>query len=300
MNWQETRDFLIPCFPEQIRSELELLEPGELREIRIRAERPTIFVTAARSAELDWRPGQLQLEALVEALSGHSLYARADETGQGFLTLRGGHRLGLCGRVLHRKGGCTLPDIGSVCLRIAAEWPGCADALMPHMDAERHLRSLLVIGRPGSGKTTLLRDLARQLASGRQACQAAIIDERGELAACIGGVPQLNVGASSDVLEGMSKPEAVPWLIRSMSPQVIITDELSGPEDAAALLDAQACGSAVCASVHGGSLQEVAARPAMASLMARRAFDLYAVLSPEGGGRIASVFDRTGSPLQTA
>lgn len=300
MNWQETRDFLTPCFPEQIRTELELLEPGELREIRIRAERPTVFVTGTRVAQLDWRPGQLQLEALVEALSGHSLYARSDETGQGFLTLRGGHRLGLCGRVLHRKGGCVLPDIGSACLRVAAEWPGCADALLPHLHKEDRHCSLLVIGPPGSGKTTVLRDLARQLAGSSRACQVAIIDERGEIAACIGGIPQLNVGVSADVLEGMSKTEAVPWLIRSMAPQVIITDELSGSDDAAAVLDAQACGSAVCASVHGSSLQEVAARPSMASLMARRAFDLYAVLAPEGGGRIASLFDRSGSPLQTA
>jgi len=297
MNWQETRDFLSPCFPEIVRSELMLLQPGELREIRIRTDRPTVFVTGTRTASLDWQPGQHQLEALTEALSGHSLYARSDETGQGFITLRGGHRLGLCGHVVHRKAGPMITDISSVCLRIAAEWPGSADPLLPRIRHSGRACSTLLIGPPGSGKTTLLRDLVRQLTSGRQATQAAVIDERGELAACIGGIPQLDVGQTCDVLEGMRKPEAIQWLIRSMAPQVIITDELSGAEDAAALLDAHACGCSVIASVHSSSLSDAATRSSLAALMSRRIFDLYTVLSPEGGGQISALYDRSGSPV---
>ncbi|MBQ2954769.1 MAG: Flp pilus assembly complex ATPase component TadA [Clostridia bacterium] len=295
MDWQETREFLTPCFPEAIRSELMLLQPGELREIRIRAERPTVFITGSRRVELPWRPGLHQLNALVEALSGHSLYTRAEETGQGFITLQGGHRMGLCGRIVHRKAGHALTDMGSVCIRIAAQWPGCADPLLPLVSPGDSLRSLLVIGPPGSGKTTLLRDLARQLACSTH--QVAIIDERGELAACAGAVPQLDVGPCCDVLEGLPKPQAVPWLIRAMAPDIIITDELCGAEDAAALLDAQSSGCAICASAHGSSLQEAATRPALAALMARRAFEYYAVLAPEGGGRIIALHDRSGSPL---
>ena len=296
MNWDETRDFLTPCFPEPIRSELALLQPGELREIRVRADRPTIFITGARVAQLPWSPGQHQLEAMVEALSGHSLYARSDEIGQGYLTLRGGHRMGICGHVLHRKAGNIVPDISSVCIRIACEWPGCADALLPYA----HRGSVLLIGPPGSGKTTLLRDLARQLSTGRNARQTAVIDERGELAACVGGVPQLDVGCACDVLEGLNKSEAVSWLVRSMSPQIILTDELAGADDAAALLKAQSSGCAVCASVHGRSISDVAANPSMASLMAHRLFNCYAVLNEDGGGRIASLYDRTGNPLTAA
>ena len=300
MNWQETRDFLTPCFPEAIRAELMLLQPGELREIRLRADRPTIFVTATRTVELPWRPGPIQLQALVEALSGHSLYARAEETSHGFLTLRGGHRMGLCGRVVHRKAGLSVVDVGAACIRIAAQWPGCADALLPLAMSGGQVQSLLLIGPPGSGKTTLLRDLTRQLCSGRRARQAAVIDERGELAACVGGVPQLDVGHTCDVLEGLGKAQAVPWLIRSMAPEVIITDELGSEADAAAILDAQACGCAVIASVHGCSLQDAASRPALAALMARRLFQHYAVLSPEGGGQILSVHDRCGSVAAAA
>lgn len=295
MNWQETRDFLIPCFPEAIRSELMLLQPGELREIRIRADRPTVFVTGSRRVELPWQPGTHQLEALVEALSCHSLHTRAEETGQGYITLRGGHRMGLCGRVVHRKAGNAITDVGSVCIRIAAQWPGCADALLPLCTDGAALKSLLIIGPPGSGKTTLLRDLARHLASRDR--QVAIIDERSELAACTNAVPQLDVGPCCDVLEGLSKPAAVSWLIRSMCPEAIVTDEISTAEDAAALQEAKGCGCAIFASAHGSSLAEAASRPVLAAMMARRVFDRYAVLAPDGGARIIALNDQNGSSL---
>lgn len=297
MNWQDTKAFLSPCFPEEVSAELELLMPGELREIRIRADRPTVLVTADRVTPLSWTPGRMQVEALAEALAEHGLYARTEETRQGYVTLRGGHRMGLCGRVHQRSGKTQLKDIGSLCIRIAGQWPGCADTLAARVMQGNQPLSTLIIGLPGSGKTTLLRDLARQLSSGKKALQVSVIDERGELAACVNGVPQLDVGLSADVLDGCPKAQAVPWLIRSMAPQVIVTDELSDGEDAACILDAMACGAAVMASVHGANLHEVSNRPAMAQLMARRAFQLYAVLSPEGGGRIAALHDRAGSPL---
>lgn len=288
MNWEETKAFLSPRFPAAVREEMELLLPGELREIRVRSNRPTVFCTAGRCTSLYWTPDQRQVETLAEALSEHSLYARGDETRQGFVTLRGGHRMGLCGRA----GNQGLRDVGSLCIRIAGQWPGCGDALLPYAE------NLLIIGPPASGKTTLLRDLARQLATGHEARQVAIIDERGELAASVHGVPQLDVGDHTDVLDGCPKPQGVAWLVRSMSPQVIVTDELGNAEDAAALLDAMACGASVIASCHGVSLQEVANRPAMAALMARRAFRHYALLSPEGGCRIAALHDRSGSPVK--
>lgn len=293
MDWNETRSFLSPCFPEEIQSEMDMLLPGELREIRIRAERPTVFVTATRRVSLPWQPSKAELDTLIEALSEHSLYARSEETSQGFLTLRGGHRMGLCGVTRKTDERSVLTDVGSVCVRVAGEWPGAADVLLV---LRAVTEGIMVIGAPASGKTTMLRDLARQLSCGKDAMQISIVDERGELAACVGGIPQLDVGAC-DVLSGSAKHEAIPWLIRSMSPQMIILDELQGAKDAQAVLDAAYAGVAVCASVHGRSLQEAARRPALAELMARRAFGMYAVLTPEGGCQIEALYDRAGNPL---
>lgn len=293
MDWNETKAFLSTCFPESVQAELAQLYPGELQEIRIRAQQPTLLCTMNRTVSVPWRPEQLQVETLAEALTEYSLYARGDETRQGFVTLRGGHRLGLCGHLAGRPGCRSIREIGSLCLRIAGQWPGAADVLIPRC----RQGSMLLIGPPGSGKTTLLRDITRQLASGSEARQVAVIDERGELAACVRGVPQLDIGESADVLDGCPKGQAVSWLIRSMAPQVIVTDELAGDDDVAAILEATACGAQVMASAHGAGLNELAARPAMAALMARRVFRHYAVLSPEGGGRIAALYDRSGSPV---
>jgi len=299
MDWHHTREFLSPCLPEPLRSELMLLEPGELQEIRIRADRPTVFVTASRSVALDWQPGPNQLASVVEALSGHSLHARIAETSHGYLTLPGGHRMGLCGRITHRSGQPVLSDVGSVCIRIAGEWPGTADPVIPFLLSSGKVASCLVIGPPGSGKTTLLRDIARQLSAGSSMRQVCIIDERGELAACLHGVPQLDIG-SADVLDGLSKAEAMPWLVRSMSPQLIVTDELNGDADVSCVLDTAGCGIAICASVHGESLAQAATRPSIANLMARRVFDLYVVLSPGGCTKFLSLHDRSGQPLPMA
>ena len=294
MDWNETRQFLAPCFPEEVSAEMDMLLPGELREIRIRADRPIVFVTATRSAALPWQPDKSELAALVEALSGHSLYARTEETGQGFLTLRGGHRMGLCGHVHKTDYRSVLTDIGSVCIRIAAQWPGCADVFAPFLP---DIPSMLIIGAPGTGKTTLLRDLARQVSSIPKSVSVALVDERSELAACVDGVPQLDVGFHTDVLDGLPKRGALPWLVRSMAPRLIITDELGSMEDISAVLDARACGVAVCASVHGTSLESLLRRPGMAELLHQRVFDLYTVLSPEGGGQVAVLHDAAGHPL---
>lgn len=298
MNWDETRDFLSPCFPECIRDELAMLLPGELREIRIRAERPAVFVTATRTAKLDWIPGQMQVGADRGAFRAQPVRARRRDPARlpdaarrpPHGAVRAHHAQK---RTEHAAGHCV--RVHPHCRRMARLCPMVSSAASPPCFRAKR-RRCSSSAHPGSGKTTLLRDLTRQMAD-TMSVQAALIDERGELAACVDGVPQLDVGASTDVLDGLPKAEAVPWLIRSMAPNVIAMDELSGAEDAACVMDAWACGASVLATVHGTALAETANRPALSPLFSRRCFDLYVLLSSEGGGKITALHDRCGSPI---
>ena len=289
MTWDETIALLTPCLPDPLSSALLALSPDSLMEIRIRADRDAQLCCRDGMHTVSLQVSQEDVARICEALTGHSLYARSEEISMGYVTLRGGHRLGLCGSVHIVDGKTHLQRVYSVCLRIAASHPGCSESLFPSAG-----EGMLIIGPPASGKTTLLRDLARLVSlSGKQ---TAVIDERCELSACLDGTPQLDIGCA-DVLCGLSKPEAASWLIRSMSPEVIVTDEISREEDAEALLDAHACGVQIIASIHGRNLNEAVRRNAIKKLVASRTFGTYTVLSSVQHGCITAMYDRNGSPL---
>ncbi len=233
--------------------------PDDLTELRIRPGRPVQAVSL--SGETFW--GAAATDALVReaarSLAGHSLYAREDELREGYFTMEGGCRVGVCGRMT--QAGMT--HIGSVCVRVAREIPGAADAVMSSLYEDGRPVSALVISPPGLGKTTLLRDIARQLsdgACGQAGVSVAIADERGELAGCLMGVPTMNIGLRTDVMDGCSKRQAMRLLLRAMSPKVIVTDEMGHAADAEAALAAMRSGVRVIASVHARDEAEAAER----------------------------------------
>ena len=185
-----------------------------------------------------------------QALTGHALAARQEELSRGFVPLKGGHRLGVCG-VMGPKG---FREITSLCVRLAHEIKGVGKEVYPLLQDA----SALIIGPPGAGKTTLLRDLIRLY--GEHGVQVGVADERGEIAACRDGTPQLDVGPAADVAGGRDKASAMILLIRAMAPQVIATDELGGPRDAWAVQAAIRCGVTVLATAHGRSRADVRKR----------------------------------------
>lgn len=288
MTWNETVAFLTPCLPHSAGERLQALPAGSLREIRLRVDQEIQLCCADGTQTIPERIAAPQLAQICEALTGHSLYARSEETAQGYVTLSGGHRMGLCGLVHMHQGKIQLQHITSACIRIAAAYEGCAKSLYTMVQ-----HGLLIIGPPGSGKTTLLRDLVRHIAARHQ---TALLDERCELSACAEGVPQLDIGPS-DVLCGLSKVQAALWVTRSMAPEFIITDEIAGSDEARSLLDAYACGTEILASVHGRSLNDAVRRSAIHPLIAARCFGCYAVLSAEHPGHIIALHDRSGNPL---
>ncbi len=290
MDWKEAAAYLGACLPEKLA--LALQTAGPLREIRIRADQLVSLKTERGMQQTNYIPNGEQVTEMAEALCEHALYARAEEMRQGFVTLKGGHRMGLCGRVLTQGSQVrALRDIASLCIRIAGEYPGSADEVIPRLYPDGMLVSTLVIGAPGAGKTTLLRDICRQLSEGdgqREPVTACLIDERGELAACVHGVPQLKVGRNTDVLDGCPKSVGMQWLLRSMAPGCLVTDELGGEEDALAVLEAVRCGVPVITSVHGQSIDQVLERPALGALMREKVFGLYVILDRTVPGRITA------------
>lgn len=297
MTWPETVQFLSSCLPSPIGAALRAYAPGEVYELRVRAGRPTVLLTSRGSAACGFTPSAGQVSQMAESLSEHALYARAEESRQGYVTLRGGHRMGLCGRVI--AAGMTvraLRDVGSLCVRVAGQWPGAADELAPLVTGpDGRVHSTLLIGLPGSGKTTMLRDLCRQLSDG--GLRVGMVDERSELAACAQGVPQLDVGTNTDVLDGCCKEVGLRWLLRSMNPQCLVTDELMGVADAQAAQAAIQQGVPVLASLHAASVEEAARQSAVYALAQRQSFALYAVLSQDAVGRLEAVYDASLRPV---
>ncbi len=272
---------------------LSAKEAQAVSELRLRAGRP-VTLCGERPLRLDLSPTQDDLRAMADAMLGHAAHTRQEELRQGFVTLPGGHRAGLCGRAAVKDGRLlALQDIASLCVRIAREVRGAADALMPWLLSGEEPVSALIVSPPGFGKTTLLRDAARQLSDGGLA--VTLVDERSEIAACARGVPTLNVGENTDVLDGCPKAEGMRLALRAMNPRVLVTDELGGPEDAAAVAEAARCGVTVLASAHGRSYRDLSLRPPLQSALSSGVFERVAVLT--GVGRIGAVLDGKGETL---
>jgi stage III sporulation protein AA len=284
--------------------------PAPLEEIRVREARPLelvldgadLFVTPDGGLTPDpaaaYRADHDDLLRSFQLIAQGSVYAWEDEVKNGFLTVRGGHRIGLAGRVVTEDGRIrTLKQVSSLNIRIAREVTGCAGTLLARIVRAGRLPSTLIISPPQAGKTTILRDLVRQVSAGAPAlglkgAKVGLVDERSELAGCAAGVPQRDVGPRTDVLDGCPKAEGIMLLIRAMSPAVIAVDEIGRPEDAVAVMEALHAGVAVLATAHGTGLEDVSRRPALSELIRAGAFARAAVLGrSRGPGTLEQVID---------
>jgi stage III sporulation protein AA len=297
-------------FPLGLRELLEKL-PREaanaLEEIRIRENRPLeigyggkyAFVledgTLTEHHAPAYRPGREICRAMLESVTNHSLYAVEEELKRGFVTVPGGHRIGLAGRTVLEKGAVRhLRDIAAFNVRIARARAGCGASVIPGLlDWEaKTIRHTLIVSPPQQGKTTLLRDLVRCISSGEWHHPGAkswggrkvgIVDERSEIAASERGVPTFDVGPRTDVLDACPKAEGLMMMVRSLSPEVVAVDEIGRPEDAAALHDALRAGVRVLATAHAADLADVYARPVLADLVKDGVFGAFVLLSRMGG-----------------
>lgn len=286
---------------------------NQLEEIRIRQERPleiryggtTAFVSksglvsGANSIVEAYIPTYEDGQNIIQRISNYSLYAVEEELRRGYITVAGGHRIGIAGRTVLDHGSVKLiRDITSFNIRIAREMVGASDSLIRHLydHTSGWVHNVLIISPPQCGKTTLLRDMARRLSYGvesNKGWKVGIIDERSELAASYKGVPQYDVGPRTDVLDSCPKVEGMMMMIRSMSPDVLIVDEIGRPEDSEAIFEALLSGVAVITSAHGRDVEHIARRPSIQRLMDEKVFDRYIVLSNRNGaGTVEVIYDK--------
>ncbi len=265
---------VLPYLPKEIRRKVEraaLEDWLEIEEIRVRAGAPltlgilgeSCFLTPSggiTNHETDaYRVTQEEVQSAFAAICENSVYAYMDEIRQGFLTLKGGHRVGICGKVVTEKGKIqTFREVSSLNFRIAHEIIGIADGVMDNIVHGTEVDSVLIVSPPQTGKTTLIRDVTRQISN--RGFKTGVADDRGELAAIYGGVPQNDVGAQTDVIDNAPKAEAITMMLRTMSPKVIISDEIACEEDVAAIRLAHGTGVSVIATTHGSDIEEVKRR----------------------------------------
>ncbi|CAG7612509.1 hypothetical protein PAESOLCIP111_01539 [Paenibacillus solanacearum] len=319
---------ILPYFSGTMRNILSTLPKRiqeQLQEIRIREDRPleviggagSGFVTSAgtvcRQWEQAYRPTRQDCANLLEQLTQHSMYTFEEELKRGFITVAGGHRVGLAGRTVIEQGKVKyVKDVSGFNFRIAREWKQAGAGVLPHLidPAGEQVFRTLVISPPQLGKTTLIRDLARLLSSeGSQRApnhagagssfKVGIVDERSEIAACVKGVPRFDVGPRTDVLDGCPKAEGMMMMIRSMSPDVLIADEIGRAEDAEAIHEALHAGISVIATAHGRSVADVQRRPILRDLLSDGVFERFVVLERRRGTASPgiAVFDRQGRRL---
>lgn len=302
-------------FPEPIRTILGRMPPAlleQVEEIRIREGRPLEinagdnyhFLTPegipTGKPEEAYVPLKEVTHRLLDLISNHSLYTLEEELRKGFITIPGGHRIGLAGRTVLSGGRVEyLRDINGFNVRVAREVQGVADPVLPYLLDMRNgqVMHTLILSPPQQGKTTLLRDLARQISNGtkltaggelrqgvRRRLKVGIVDERSEIAGSYKGVPSFDVGPRTDVMDGCPKAEGMMMMLRSMSPDVLIVDEIGRPEDAEAVMEALHAGVSVIATAHARDLTELSARPALKRLIAEQMFQRYVQLQRTSKG----------------
>ncbi len=285
-NLKTTLEYLPPA----VRQSLQRLKPDGIEEIRLRCARPVAVCIAGRerflteSGMLTDTPEQalhMRAEDIAQsfqAVCAYSLYSHERDIASGFVTIRGGCRVGICGTASNQPDmPMTLRHISGLNFRIAGEFIGCASQIFRQIGTEPV--SILLAGTVGSGKTTMLRDLCRLLGN---RSRTSLVDERGEIAAVQRGIPQHDVGLKTDVLDGYPRAVGILTALRVLTPEYIVCDELSTQEDVQAVLQAAGCGVQFAATCHAATPDDLYRRPVLRPLLDAGMFRFCVMLGHAG------------------
>ncbi len=250
---------ILEMLPPSITEELKLMPMTtiqQIEEIRLRCGVPVILNCSCGERNLAGSITKEELQQTLNNLIKFSYYAYQDDLAKGFVTIEGGHRVGICGKAVIKEGQPSLiKEISSMNIRFTKELKGCANPLITTVIKEGRPVNTLIVASPGCGKTTLLRDIARILS--KRQIKVAICDERSEIAGMYNSVPSFDLGPRTDVIDGCDKVYGIPMLIRSMAPQVIITDEIGKTEDLRAAQQCLSSGVALITSIHGSCYDDI-------------------------------------------
>ncbi len=295
MQAHENLNTTLEYLPQSVRQSIRRLQPDkpEIQEIRLRCGRPVgicikgdeRFLTADGTLTDD--PSQAlhiraeEIAQSFQAVCSYSVYSHERDITEGFVTIRGGCRVGICGTASGQTDmPAALRHISGLNFRIAGEYKGCAAQIVQQIGTEPV--SILIAGTVGSGKTTILRDLCRMIGD---RYRTSLIDERGEIAAVLRGTPQHEIGQKTDVLDGYPRASGILTALRVLTPEYIVCDEISTEQDVQAILQAAGCGVQFLASCHAGSPEDLHRRPVLRPLLEGGVFRYCVMLGHAGSIR---------------
>ena len=264
---------ILSYFPVKIRNELAKLNLENLEEIRIRNNQPIFLKLGQEELQTKMTVNTENILEILQKICDNSIYTYQNQICNGYITIKGGHRIGITGNVVMKEGQViNISHIYSLNFRIARQILDCSNKIIPYiLDNKNQVYNTLIVSPPGRGKTTIIRDLIRKLSNGiaeyhLKGESIGVVDERGEITAMYKGVPQNDVGIRTDILDNIPKAIGMKMLIRSMNPKIIVADEIGTVEDVEAIKYAMCCGVKGIFTAHGANMKDITKNPILNSL----------------------------------